>query len=271
MSLMFEKYFRLKKNPFKKTPDPDFLYLSNSHREAYERMMYAIEEKEIMLLTGGVGVGKTTLSRYLIDRLEPQESYRFALILNPNLPVTQLLKLIASSLGIEKKKRGKSALLEQIQDAFFSFYENDISCVIILDESQLIKKKDTYEELRLLTNFQLDDENLFTLIILGQKELEAKIDSADMEAFKQRIGVRYCLRPLNKAEIKEYVSYRLSIAGGHNGMVDPSIFESLFRYSKGIPRIINNIMSLALLNAFSLDKKVITTDIVKDVARELNL
>jgi type II secretory pathway predicted ATPase ExeA len=268
---MFEKYFSLKKNPFKKTPDPEFLYLSRSHREAYERMMYAIEEKEIMLLTGGVGVGKTTLSRYLIDRLQPQESFRFVLILNPNLPVTQLLRTIAASLGIEKIKRGKSAVLEQIQDVFFRFYEDDISCVIILDESQLIRKRDTYEELRLLTNFQLDDENLFTLIILGQNELEARIDSEDMEAFKQRIGVRYCLKPLNIKEAKEYIYYRLSIAGGSRDILDPDIFTKVFKYSKGTPRIINNIMSLALLSAFSLDKKQITPDIIQDVAKELNL
>lgn len=268
---MFEKFFKLTKNPFKKTPDPDFLFLSRSHKEAYERMIYAIEEKEIMLLTGGVGTGKTTLSRYLIDKLHPAERYRFVLVLNPNLPVTQLLRMIAVNIGIKKPKRTKSSLLEQIQEALFEYYENNISCIIIFDESQLIKKKDTYEELRLLTNFQLDDENLFTLIILGQKELELKIDSSSMEAFKQRIGVRYSLKPLEKPEIKDYIIHRIKIAGGNADIVDKAVFSLIYKYSKGIPRIINNIMSLSLLCAFSLDKNVINADIINDVVKELHL
>lgn len=268
---MFEKYFNLSKNPFKKTPDPDFLYLSKSHNEAFERMMYAIEEKEIMLLTGGVGTGKTTLSRYLIDRLEPPENYRIVLILNPNLPITQLLKAIAINIGIKKPKRTKALLLEQIQEVLYKYFEENITCIIVFDESQLIKKKDTYEELRLLTNFQLDDENLFSLIILGQKELEAKIDHSNMESFKQRIGVRYCLRPLNKNEISSYVYHRIGIAGGSDDIINPAIFSPLNKYTKGIPRIINNVMSLSLLNAFSQDKKVIESDIIHDVAKELHL
>jgi len=268
---VYNAFFGFNKKPFRKTPDPQFIFMSPCHKQAYERMRYCVEEKEIMLLTGGIGMGKTTLSRYLIDTLEPEEAYRPVLIINPSVSPNQLLRAIVQQMGAKKPKYFKSALLDQLQDLLFSAFAAGITPVIILDESQLIRRKATYEELRLLTNFQLDDENLFALILIGQPELEKKMSRPNMEAFRQRIGMRYLLKPLAPPEVREYIAFRLQTAGGAADLALPEAVDLVAATSGGVPRIINNIMSLALLQAFSLGEKSLTKELVADAVKELKL
>src|SRR5438477_167008 len=202
---MFEEFFGFSAKPFGKTPDPAFLYESDQHREALARLEYAVEEKELALLVGDIGSGKTTLSRALIDRLG--ESRPVVLIINPRLTPTQLLRSVAQGLGITPA-RFRNELLDQIHTKLFELYEEKREPVLIIDEAQLIPTKATFDEIRLLTNFQLDDQNLLSVILIGQPELDARLDRAAYAPLRQRIGMRYALGPLSREETFHYIERR---------------------------------------------------------------
>src|SRR6184192_3443630 len=168
---MFEEFFGFATKPFGKTPDPSFLYESPQHREALARLEYAVEEKELALLVGDIGSGKTTLSRALIDRLG--DTRPIILLINPRLTPTQLLRSIAAGLGLAPS-RFRNELLDQIHSKLFELYEAKREPVLIIDEAQLVPSKATFDEIRLLTNFQLDEENLLSVLLIGQPEVRSE-------------------------------------------------------------------------------------------------
>src|SRR5436190_9608309 len=191
---MFEEHFGLTSKPFGKTPDPSFLYESNQHREALARLEYAVDEKELALLTGDIGSGKTTLSRALLDRIG--DARPIVLLINPRLTPAQLLRAVARGLGIEPA-RFRNDLLDQIHTKLFELYEADREPVLMIDEAQLIPSKATFDEIRLLTNFQLDDQNLLSVVLIGQPELEKRLARSHYAPLRQRIGLRYHLGALS--------------------------------------------------------------------------
>ncbi|MFQ5900988.1 MAG: ExeA family protein [Thermodesulfobacteriota bacterium] len=264
---MYEEFFGLTVKPFNKTPDPKFLYEGSIHREAFARMQHAVEERELMLLTGEIGSGKTTLSRALMDSLD--EGYRTVFIVNPTLPPAQLLRVIARGIGVKTPSHLKTDLLQQIYDTLFSLYENGICPVIIIDEAQLIPGRSSFEEIRLLTNFQLDDLNLFSLIIMGQPELRKRLSSRSYRALAQRIGFTYHLVPLSLGETREYIDFRVRVAGRDELLFTEEASTEIYRLSKGIPRVINSLASHALLEGFGQDTDPISPDIILSVAREM--
>ena len=207
---MFEEFFGLTAKPFGKTPDPSFLYESDQHREALARLEYAVEEKELALLVGDIGSGKTTLSRALIDRIG--ETRPIVLLINPRLTPTQLLRAVAHGLGLTPE-RFRNELLDQIHTRLFELYEERREPVLMIDEAQLIPTRQTFDEVRLLTNFQLDDQNLLSVILIGQPELERRLDRDAYAALRQRIGMRYRLGPLTADETIAYIDHRLRVAG----------------------------------------------------------
>jgi type II secretory pathway predicted ATPase ExeA len=265
---MFEEHFGFTTKPFGKTPDPAFLYESPQHKEALARLEYAVEEKELALLTGDVGSGKTTLSRALIDRLG--DSRPVVLLINPRLTPTQLLRSIASGLGLAPAKH-RNELLDLIHAKLFQLYEDGREPVIIIDEAQLIPSKGTFDEIRLLTNFQLDDQNLLSLILIGQPELQARIDRRAYSALRQRIGMRYELHPLSLEETMEYIAHRVKVAGGSRNPFNAAAMEEIHTLSGGIPRLINALATTALLDAFGEDTDVIDVPRVSAAAREHRL
>ncbi len=266
---MYLDFFGLSAKPFGKTPNPAFFYRSPIHEEALARLQYGTEEREMTLLTGEIGTGKTLLSRALIDSLT--DAHLPILLVNPRLSPNQFLKTVARRLGIESPSYYRNDLLDQINEALYRCYENDISPVIIIDEAQLIPSKSTFDEIRLMTNFQLDDANLLTLILIGQPELRKRLKHGSYEAIRQRIGIRYHLGPLGREDTGLYIAYRLGTAGGDPGIVDEEAADVIFRYSGGLPRVINNIAANALLTGFSKDLSVIGPDIVLDVVEDLDL
>lgn len=265
---MYEAFFGLKIRPFSKTPDPKFLFYSKSHEEALARLQYGVEEKELILLTGEVGSGKTTLSRALMDSLG--EEYRTISILNPRLTPTQFLRSVAKGFDIDTT-RSKDTLLETIYEKVYEDYTNKITPVIIIDEAQLIPYKNTFEEIRLLTNFQLDEENLLSLILIGQPDLRKRLKRKPYLPLRQRIGLRYHLNPLSNDEIKEYIAHRLRVAGRTDPLFSEEAIEALCKFSQGIPRNINNIASNSLLEGFGTEVQLISKEIVYDVVYELGL
>lgn len=265
---MYETYFGLKHRPFSKTPDPKFLFYSKTHEEAFARLQQGVEEKEIILLTGEIGSGKTTLSRALIDSLG--EEYRVISILNPRLTPSQFLRIIAKRFGIDSS-HSKDDLLEVIYEKVYEDYTKGITPVIIIDEAQLIPDRATFEEIRLLTNFQLDEENLLSLVLIGQPDLKKRLERMAYLPLRQRIGLRYHLNPLSDEEIREYIAHRLRVAGKTEPIFSEEAIEAICKFSQGIPRNINNIASNSLLEGFGMELQIIPKEIVYDVVHELGL
>jgi type II secretory pathway predicted ATPase ExeA len=266
---MYLEHFGLSAKPFDKTPNPEFLYKSPIHEEALARLQYGAEERELTLLTGEIGTGKTLLSRALIDAMD--DSYIPILLINPRLTPNQFLKTVALRMGIEAPAHFRTDLLEQINHVLFRSYEEGRCPVVIIDEAQLIPSKSTWDEIRLMTNFQLDDLNLLSLVIIGQPELRKRLKNPGYEAIRQRVGIRYHLGPLGRDETEKYLAHRLEKAGGDPGVISGEAADLIFKYSKGLPRVINNIAGNALLTAFSKDLAQVGPDIILDAAEDLDL
>src|SRR5437667_7089895 len=265
---MFEEFFGFTTKPFGKTPDPAFLFESPQHKEALARLEYAVEEKELALLVGDIGSGKTMLSRALMDRLG--DSRPVVLLLNPRPTPAQLLRSIASGLGLVPS-RYRNELLDQIHGKLCELYEAKREPVLIIDEAQLIPSKATFDEIRLLTNFQLDDQNLLSVLLIGQPELETRIDRLAYAPLRQRIGMRYRLGPLSLEETIEYIEHRVRVGGGARNPFSRAAMEEIYTTSGGIPRLINTLATTALLDAFGEDAETIDPQRVVAAAREHRL
>jgi type II secretory pathway predicted ATPase ExeA len=223
-----------------------------------------VEERELTVLTGEIGCGKTTLTRALIDSLG--EKYRVILIINPRLTAAQFLRLVARRLEIEQAANFsfKDDLLESIYSKVYSDYEKGIRPVIIIDEAQ------NFEEIRLLTNFQLDDANLLSLVLVGQTDLKRRLTQKSYQALRQRIGMFYHLGPLSEDEMKGYIEHRLSVSGRTEPLFTDEAISALYRYSGGIPRVINSLATTALLEGCGAAPGVlIDLPLVDAAAREL--
>lgn len=266
---MYEDFFGLNAKPFSKTPDPRFMFLSRKHKEALSRLVYAVEERDLILLTGEIGCGKTTLSRALIDELD--DSYKVILLINPRLSPMEFLRSLAVRLGIEEPARHKVDLLEQIGAQLYSYYEAGICPVLIVDEAQLVPHKETFDEIRLLTNYQLDDQNLISVVLMGQPELRKRLAHRVYEPLRQRFGMQYDLKPLDKEELGDYLDCRMEIAGGAAGIFTADAIDQIFEYSGGIPRKVNHAATLALLEGFGRDMATIDATVMQAVMAELNM
>ncbi|NJD91999.1 MAG: AAA family ATPase [Geobacter sp.] len=264
---MYNDFYSMRERPFSKTPDPRFLYLSGGHREALARLQYVAEEREIALLTGEIGCGKTTLSRALMDSLG--DEYRFCFIVNPRLSVVEFLRTIARSLSPVAPADDKESLLNQIADALFMLHSEGVSPVLIVDEAQLVPDKEIFDEIRLLTNLQLDDRNLLTVILMGQPELRAMLANPEYEPLRQRITMQFHLAPLSMEDVQDYLDCRMQVAGGMPGLFSPDAVQRIYELSAGVPRRINLLATNAILEGYGRDETMIDSVIVDAVASEL--
>src|SRR5512143_2692787 len=263
---MYEEFYGLRENPFNKTPDPRFLYQSRKHAEALARLQLAVEDQDIVLLTGDIGCGKTTLSRALIDLLD--ERFHPALIINPRLSPSQLLRTVALRLGVEEPERQREGMLEAINARLYGLYEAGKRPAVVIDEAQLIPGKATFEELRLLTNFQLDDRNLLAIVLIGQTELRDRLNRKPYRALRQRIGMQYHLGPLDREETGAYVRHRLEVAGRSTPLFDERALDLLYEHSGGIPRRINIIAGNALIEGFGRSALTIGPEIIESAVED---
>ncbi|HTF99617.1 MAG TPA: AAA family ATPase [Nitrospirota bacterium] len=260
---MYEEFYNLKEKPFSRTPDPRFLYESPKHAEALARLQLAAEDQDIVLLTGEIGSGKTMLSRAFIDGLDTR--FYPMLIINPRLTPAQLLHIVALRLGWETVPHQRHEVLEGINAKLYELYEAGRRPIIVIDEAQLIPGKETFEELRLLTNFQLDDRNLLAIALIGQTELRDRLGRKPYRALRQRIGLQYHLGPLDGEETAAYVRHRLSVAGRRAPLFDEQALELLYEHSGGIPRRINIIAGNALIEGFGREADMISEEIIMSV------
>lgn len=263
---MYEEFYGLRERPFSRTPDPRFLYQSRKHAEAFARLQLAVEDQDIVLLTGDIGCGKTMLSRALIDSLDA--GFHPVLIINPRLSPSQLVRTIALRFGMDDMGRFRHDMLETINARLFELYEAGKRAVVIIDEAQLVPGKATFEELRLLTNFQLDDRNLLALVLIGQTELRDRLKKRQYRALHQRIGMQYHLGPLDAEETAAYAEHRLKVAGREAPLFEPEALALLHEHSEGVPRRINIIAGNALIEGFGRGAAMIGPEIIEDVIKD---
>ena len=260
---MYEKYWGLKELPFENVPDPKFLYHSPNHEEALTRLLYAAQaRKGAAMLTGEVGSGKTLLSRAFIKKISTDD-YEVALIANPSLTPADFLKEILYQLGLENRLESKADLLHKLNEEMLKNLKNSKETLVIVDEAQVIKDKEIFEELRLLLNFQLNDRFLLTLILVGQPELKEQITK--IPQLEQRIAIKYHLWPLDLKETLKYIYHRLKTAGMEKDIFTKEAIEKIYEETKGIPRKINNICDLSLLVGYTLNLKVIDSKTINKV------
>jgi general secretion pathway protein A len=266
---MYATYWNLKKMPFENTPDPHFLYRSPQHEEALARMLYAIRyRKGGGLVTGVFGCGKTILVQAILDEIK-QDRYKTAIVNNPQLDYAELLRAIVRSLKaieLPQKKTELSAdyLLEVLNQILLNNMRDGKETVIIIDEAHIIQDERVFEELRLLLNFQLRERFLLTLLLLGQPELKQKIE--DNKQLEQRIAVKANLQPLDLENTKRYIDHRLAVAGQTEQIFSDGAIGLIQENSGGIPRRINNLCDICLLNGSDKKVSLIDEEIVTQVA-----
>jgi len=266
---MYSKFFGLKEKPFEITPDPQFIYLSEKHEEALSHLKYAIREgKGFSVITGEAGTGKTTLVNLLLGTLGAQ--IRTSYIFNPILDQPDFLNYICDDFGIKSegmKSRGQS--LTALHNFLLDCFAKDEKVFLIIDEAQSLKP-DLLQEVRLLTNLETSKKKLLHVILLGQPELNKTLDEPRFRPLKQRITVRYNLPPLDRKETKDYIIHRLKKAGSRNvAIFDKAAIDKIYRYSNGIPRVINIGCDNALLTAFAQGTHQVGKRIIKEVIGDL--
>jgi general secretion pathway protein A len=266
---MYRKFFGLKERPFEITPDPKYVYLSEVHEEALAHLRYAVQEgKGFSVIIGEAGTGKTTLVHMLLSKLDGR--VRTSFIFNPILDRADFLNYICDDLGIKSegmKSRGQS--LTALHNFLLECFAQDEKVFLIIDEAQCLEPE-LLQEVRLLTNLETSKKKLLHVILLGQTELGQILAEPRFRPLKQRITVRYHLRPLKLKETKEYIQYRLKRAGSRNvSLFDTGAVREIYRYSKGIPRLINILCDNALLTGFSLEQPRIGKSIIRDIVTDL--
>jgi len=262
---MYLEYWQLQNFPFENVPDPEFMYYSPEHEEALVRLLYAVKRmKGAALLTGEIGSGKTTLSRVFIQQL-PEAEFDIGLITNPSLNALDFIKEVHYQLGLDSNSNSKTELLVILNNRLLENMSKGRSTLLIIDEAQLIFGE-TFEEIRLLLNFQMNDRFLMTFLLIGQPELRDMIRG--YKQLDQRIAIRYHLNPLSQEETAKYIRFRLGKAGGNRELFTEKAYEAVFQYSGGIPRKINNVCDLSLLIGFSLKVKEIDEQLVMKVVKD---
>jgi len=276
---MHEEYYGFSEKPFSLTPDPKYLYKSESHANAFDLLQYAIRRREgFVVVTGDIGTGKTTLCRAILDQLD-RKTFT-ALVLNPFLSEEDLLRLILQDFGVVSRaeiKRGRLAgvskqeLIDTLNEFLLSLLPLRAGALLIIDEAQNLPRQ-VLEQIRILSNLETDKEKLLQIVLVGQLNLKDLLRSPELRQLDQRVSIRYELKPLTREETSAYIAHRLTIAGGGSVVsFSPRALELVHRYTDGIPRLINLVCDRALLGGYSAHTNRITHEMVVAAAQGLDL
>ena len=266
---MYKQFYGLRDIPFRLAPDPKYLFRTESLLEVFANLQYGIENgKGIVVVTGEVGTGKTTILRSMLQSLD--RSVLAAYIFNPLLSTDEFFDLLAGEFRLQPTK-SKAAMLRALGQVLMTRQAHGVRTVLVVDEAHLLPYH-LLEEIRLLLNFETNREKLLQVILCGQPELHEMLARPELRQLKQRVSLKCSIKTLTAHETVEYVRWRLRIAGcTDENLFEPAALEIAHRFSGGIPRIINNICDNALLTGFSEASARITTEIVNQVVEELDL
>ncbi len=266
---MYRQFYRLNKSPFHITPDPEFLFLSGSHKEASASIVYGIEQRKgFIAITGEVGVGKTTILRSYLESTDP-EKIKIVYIFNCAVTFQKLLKQICIELGISIEDEDASELVNRLSHFLIEEYKNDRNVVLIVDEAQNMPVE-TLEQLRMLSNLETSRDKLIQMILVGQPEFDRKLEIPELRQLKQRIAIRCRINPLSIEESLAYINHRLMSASSFfNPIFTKEALKEIIRESGGIPRVINVLCDNSLVTGFGYQRSPVDKSIVKEVIADM--
>jgi general secretion pathway protein A len=267
---MYETFFNFKVKPFDLVPNPDFLFLSRSHKKAKVYLDYGIRERAgFILITGEVGSGKTTIVRDLIKGLNGGAT--LSKVFNTKVTSEQLIAMINEDFGLSVENKDKITLLRELNDFLIDQYANHRQPILIVDEAQNLSAE-LLEEVRMLSNLETDRSKLLQIILVGQPELTRTLAGAELRQLRQRINIRCHISPLTRKEMEEYIIHRLKVAGNREAIsFSDETFNIVYGFSRGIPRLVNIICDFLLLSAFVEGTRELSPELVKEVIGELEL
>ncbi len=270
---MYKDFYNLRRNPFEITPDPSFLFPTSKHKEALAALYYGVQRhKGLVVMTGEVGTGKTLLVRWLLQLLKGT-NVAYAYVFNSRLSSLEFLQFIVGDFGLATADKTKSDLLLDFGKFLISRHQQKLTTVLVVDEAHHLSAE-VLEEIRLLMNLETAQDKLLQLLLIGQPELDDKLDLLELRQLKQRISLRARLEPLDHEETNAYIQRRLQMAGATAEactLFPSDSVTAIFRHSRGIPRLINTICENALITAYARQLRSVPVDIVNEVARDFRL
>ncbi len=265
---MYQTFYGFREKPFALTPDPQFLYLSEGHRTAIESLLYGIHQREgFMVLTGDIGTGKTTTCRTILGRLG--KNVRTAVVFNSFLAEEELLESILLDFGFPSKGRTRKERLDGLNRYLIHLLSRGENATLIIDEAQNLSIP-VLEQIRMLSNLETEKEKMLQIVLIGQKELEKKLQSPSLKQLNQRVAIRHRLLPLTLSETESYIQQRLAVAGAHGNIVFArGALREIYKFSQGTPRLINLLGERILLAGFVEQTSHIHKRLVKKAERSL--
>ena len=270
---MYNSFYNLNRNPFNISPDPDFLFATPRHNEAMAALYHAVRgQKGFVVLTGEVGTGKTLLLRCVLELFRQSKDITYAYVFNGLLSPCEFLEYIGNDFGLSVSGKNKSQILSDLSKYLVARGSQELTTVLVVDEAHHLSWE-ILEEIRLLTNLETSRGKLLQILLVGQPELDYKLDSPTLRQLKQRIAHRAHLAPLDITETQGYVAWRLQIAGAKDGrsLFPQETVAALFRHSKGIPRLINTLCDNALITAYARRLPSVSPEIIDGTASDLRL
>ncbi len=267
---MYENFFNLRKKPFELVPNPEFLFMSKSHKKAIVYLDYGIKEHAgFILITGEVGSGKTTIVRNLLKNLDGRVT--LSKIFNTKVTSEQLIAMVNEDFGLDGAGKDKITLLRELTDFLIEQHAMNRWPTLIIDEAQNLSA-DLLEEVRMLSNLETDKSKLLQIILVGQPELRKMLARPELRQLRQRISICCHIMPLSRQEAEEYIFHRLEVAGNRDAVsFDEESIDIIFGFSRGIPRLINIICDFLMLSAFAEETKVMTRELVQEVIGEIEV
>jgi type II secretory pathway predicted ATPase ExeA len=270
--MSYESFYGLKEQAFSNAPDSRFYFESSQHSEAMVRMLHAVDTmKGLTVMVGDIGTGKTLLARKALEKLEADPQYEATLLVIVHSEITAewMLRKIALQLGVENPGDTKGQIISQLFERLMQIYEQGKKAIVLIDEANMLQKREIFEEFRGLLNLEVPGRKLVSIVLLGLPELEQYL--ALDPPLLQRVAVKFVLKSLTRETTEQYIQHRLGVAGCTKRIFTDAAYQLTFDYARGIPRLINTICDNAMLEGYLMKREMIDIDIIEQVARDLGL